>query len=61
MEVSRELSRKNYDHYEKKLEQLEAKKDEKIKKGTYCDNGNFATKLKRVKENKNKNKKIIKY
>ncbi len=50
MEILRENSRKDYDHYEKKLEKLETQKDEKIKKGIYSENGAFAIKLKRVKK-----------
>ena len=44
-----EKSRKDYDHYEKKLEKMEKEKEQKIKKGSYNDSGSFATKLKRVK------------
>ena len=48
MELLREEARKNYDHYEKKLEKLESEKNNKIKKGSFNENSSFAKKLKRV-------------
>ncbi len=39
----REESRKVYDHYEKKLEKLEDKKDQKIREGSYIEGSDFYT------------------